>query len=150
LAALSRFLQRSSIPRLVQGNPDVKAALRLLGELTAEPGAPEANQSAGDLKTETVTAMAALTERLQALPRGQRALPIRELPRGEEAQGNQRALNLGRFALHPFQFRKSRLTRLVLGIQLNGFFVILNGKWFVPCFRISLAQAVVSIPRFRE
>ena len=55
-------------------------ALRLLGELAAEPNTAAANQtSATDLKGRTVTAMAALTERLRALPRKQGALPVREL-----------------------------------------------------------------------
>jgi hypothetical protein len=59
-------------------------ALRLLGELAAETDAAGARQSTtGNLKAETVTAMAALTERLRALPRNQRALPVRELPRAK-------------------------------------------------------------------
>jgi hypothetical protein len=59
----------------------LSGALRLLGELAAT------HENPSNPKTETTEAMAALTERLRALSRGQRAIPIRELP---HAKGRKR------------------------------------------------------------
>jgi hypothetical protein len=61
----------------------LNSALRLLGELALvnEGRAPHAmDAKAPDSKSDTTKAMAALTERLQAVSRGQRTIPIRELP----------------------------------------------------------------------
>jgi hypothetical protein len=62
----------------------LSGALRLLGELAGANEALSTNTrdaTVPGLKTETTTAMAALTERLRALSRGQQAIPIRKLPR---------------------------------------------------------------------
>ena len=64
----------------------LSGALRLLGELAGtNEGAVDQHEGRHRakrlLKTETTTAMAALTERLRALSRGQQAIPIRKVPR---------------------------------------------------------------------
>src|SRR5262245_42737396 len=69
----------------------LSAALRLLGELATETDTPKGNEPpAANLKAETVTAMAALTERLRVLPRRQRALPMRELPHPKRRKATKR------------------------------------------------------------
>jgi hypothetical protein len=61
----------------------LNSALRLLGELALvnESRSPDATDAkAPDLRSDTTEAMAALTQRLQAVSRGQRTIPIRVLP----------------------------------------------------------------------
>jgi hypothetical protein len=71
----------------------LSAALRLLGELTLanEGRSPEAvTAKVADLKSDTTKAMAALTERLQAVSHGQRTISIRDLPRSTRRQRSKR------------------------------------------------------------
>jgi hypothetical protein len=63
----------------------LSGALRLLGELATVPeeglSKKRTDLEATDLKVETTKAMAALSERLRALPRAQQAIRIRKLSR---------------------------------------------------------------------
>jgi hypothetical protein len=66
-----------------QARMHLNSALRLLGELALvnENRSPhDLSAERKDLKADTTQAMAALTERLHAVSRGQRTIPIRELP----------------------------------------------------------------------
>ena len=67
-------------------------ALRLLGELASQNDAAEtaAVPKVRDAKSETMTAMATLAKRLRALPRAQRAIAIRQLPRPKRRKSSTR------------------------------------------------------------
>jgi hypothetical protein len=63
-------------------------ALRLLGELASENNAAEtaSASTSPDVKSETMTAMATLAERLRALPRQKRAITIHDIPHVKRKQ----------------------------------------------------------------